>query len=83
MFCTLIHSSTTLMHFVHYIHGRTALIFRTLCPWLYEVFATKSQNHKFRQFEEMNQNGPGFQQRCSLMQLQIEIPWKHQSNKSD
>ena len=37
-FRTLIHSSTTLIHFVDYIHGRTALIFRTLCPWLYEAF---------------------------------------------
>ena len=27
------------IYFVHYIHGRTALIFRTLCPWLYEVLA--------------------------------------------
>ena len=30
-------NSYTLIHFVHYIHGRTALIFHTLCPWLYEV----------------------------------------------
>ena len=30
-FQMLIHSSTTLIHFVHYIHGRTALIFCTLC----------------------------------------------------
>ena len=37
-FRTLIDSSTTLIHFVHYIHGRTALIYRTLCTWLYEVF---------------------------------------------
>ena len=28
-----------LIYFVHYIQGRTALIFRALCPWLYEVLA--------------------------------------------
>ena len=28
-----------LIYSVHGIHGGTALIFRTLCPWLYEVFA--------------------------------------------
>ena len=27
------------LYFVYYIHGSTALIFRTLYPWLYEVFA--------------------------------------------
>ena len=37
-----IHSSTTLIHFVHYIHGRTAIIFCMLCPWLYEVLAELS-----------------------------------------
>ena len=26
-----------LIYFVHYIQDKTALIFRTLCPWLYEV----------------------------------------------
>ena len=31
-----------LIYFVHYIQGRTALIFRTLCPWLYEVLAESS-----------------------------------------
>ena len=41
-FCTLIHSSTSLIHFVHYIHSRTALIFCALYPWLYEVFAELS-----------------------------------------
>ena len=25
------------LYSVHCIHGDTALIFRTLCPWLYEV----------------------------------------------
>ena len=28
-----------LIYSVHCIHGGTALIFRTLCPWLYEVFS--------------------------------------------
>ena len=28
-----------LIYSVHCIHGGTALIFRTLCPWLYEVLA--------------------------------------------
>ena len=28
-----------LIYSVHCIDGGTALIFRTLCPWLYEVFA--------------------------------------------
>ena len=28
-----------LIYFVHYIHGSTDLIFRTLYPWLYEVFS--------------------------------------------
>ena len=28
-----------LIDFVHHIYGRTGLIFRTLCPWLCEVFA--------------------------------------------
>ena len=28
-----------LIYFVHYIHGSTDLIFRTLYPWLYEVLA--------------------------------------------
>ena len=28
-----------LIYSVHCIHGDTALIFRTLCPWLYEVLA--------------------------------------------
>ena len=28
-----------LIHFVHYIQGRTTLIFRTLSPWLSEIFA--------------------------------------------
>ena len=32
-----------LIYFVHYIQGRTALIFRTLCPWLYEVLAENLQ----------------------------------------
>ena len=30
-----------LIYSVHCIHGGTALIFRTLCSWLYEVFAKK------------------------------------------
>ena len=28
-----------LIYSVHCIHGGTALIFRTLCPWLYEIFS--------------------------------------------
>ena len=36
--CGLIHGSTTVIYSVHCIHGGTALIFRTLCPWLHEVF---------------------------------------------
>ena len=36
-FVRYIHSSTDI--FVHYIQRRNALIFRTLCPWLYEVSA--------------------------------------------
>ena len=31
-----------LIYFVHYIHVRTTLIVRTLCPWLYEVYAGDS-----------------------------------------
>ena len=38
--CGLIHGSTTVIYSVHCIHGGTALIFRTLCPWLYEVFSS-------------------------------------------
>ena len=38
-FVRYIHSSATLM-VSHYIHASAALIFRTLYPWLYEVFAT-------------------------------------------
>ena len=30
-----------LIYSVHCIHRCTALIFRTLCPWLYEVFARR------------------------------------------
>ena len=30
-----------LIYSVHCIHGGTALIFRTLYPWLYEVLALK------------------------------------------
>ena len=37
--CGLIHGSTTVIYSVHCIHGGTALIFRTLCPWLYEVLS--------------------------------------------
>ena len=33
---------TVLIYFVHYIFGRTALIFRTLWPWLCEVFSILS-----------------------------------------
>ena len=32
-----------LIYFVHYIYGRTTLRFRTLCPWLYEVQAQKTE----------------------------------------
>ena len=35
-----------LIYFVHYIHGSTDLIFRTLYPWLYEVFARIYALHK-------------------------------------
>ena len=31
-----------LIYFVNYIHGSTALIFRTLYPWLYEILAETS-----------------------------------------
>ena len=37
--CGLIHGSTTVIYSVHCIHGGTALIFRRLCPWLYEVIS--------------------------------------------
>ena len=37
--CGLIRGSTTVIYSVHCIHEGTALIFRTLCPWLYEVFS--------------------------------------------
>ena len=39
-FIRYVHSSTTyIFRSVHYIHWRAVLIFRTLYPWLYEVFA--------------------------------------------
>ena len=34
-----------LIYFVHYIHGGTDLMFRTLYPWLYEVFAIRRRLH--------------------------------------
>ena len=40
-YCLYISSATIIpLYFVHYIHRSAALIFRTLYPWLYEVFAT-------------------------------------------
>ena len=33
-----------LIYFVHYIQRRNALIFRTLCLWLYEVLAHEGLN---------------------------------------
>ena len=36
-----------LIYFVHYIHGSTDLIFRTLHPWLYEVFAKPTRKTCF------------------------------------
>ena len=32
-----------LIYFVHYVHSRNTIIFRTLCPWLYEILADSSQ----------------------------------------
>ena len=40
-----------LIDFVQYIQGRTALIFRALYQWLYEVFAPKGGN-VFKVFEK-------------------------------
>ena len=39
-FQMLIHSSTTLIHFVHYIHGRTALIF---VPYVHDYMKSSSK----------------------------------------
>ena len=36
-----------LIYSVHCIHGGTALIFRTLCPWLYEVLAQNLEEAMF------------------------------------
>ena len=35
------------MYFIRYIQSRTALIFRTLCTWLYEVVAPGSPLNDF------------------------------------
>ena len=47
-----------LIYSVHFIHGGTSLIFRALCPWLYEVlagmkvalkrFSSKYPQHEFK-----------------------------------
>ena len=44
---------TVLMYSVHCIHSGTALIFRTLCPWLYEVL-TILRSHQSRRIQRVS-----------------------------
>ena len=71
-----------LIYSVHCIHGGTALIFRMLCPWLYEVF------FQFWPYEVASpaSNGPGYfvwpKLWSPFKKKQVEVKWIHSSLKS-